>query len=312
VRRDTTELPAAGGGASIAAFLLDGFADYLNLEAGNSRHTVDNYQRDIARLAAYVLLHGAVGPAGVTPEILRTFIYHLKDLGLASSSIRRQISAVRTYYRYLVSEGLVTSDPTTQLETPKGWRRLPEVLSVAEVEELIGAPNPDEKLAWRDRALLETAYATGVRVSELVGLTLNDVWYDDALLRVMGKGSKERLVPVGRRALGAIALYVREVRPILDKGQAKERVFLNARGGPLSRVGAWGIIKRCAARAEIKKRVTPHTLRHTFATHLLEGGADLRAVQEMLGHADLSTTQIYTHVDRDYLRSVHKQFHPRN
>lgn len=311
-KKDLPPEPTPSNGASVAQFLLEGFADYLNLEAGNSPNTVDNYKRDVARLAVFVVMHGATGPAGVTPEILRTFIYHLKDLGLASSSIRRQVSAIRTYYRYLVGEGLVSADPTTQLETPKGWRKLPDVLSVNEIEALLGAPNPDEKLAWRDRALLEAAYATGVRVSELVGLTLNDVWYDDALLRVMGKGSKERLVPVGRRALGAIALYVREVRPILDKGKTKGRVFLNARGGPLSRVGAWGIIKRCATRADIKKRVTPHTLRHTFATHLLEGGADLRAVQEMLGHADLSTTQIYTHVDRDYLRSVHRQFHPRS
>ena len=155
------------------------------------------------------------------------------------------------------------------------------------------------------------AYGTGVRVSELVGLGTADVWFDEALIRVLGKGSKERLVPIGRRALGAAALYGREIRPQLDQGKTNGRFFLNARGQPLSRVGAWGIIKRSAVRAGIKKRVTPHTLRHSFATHLLEGGADLRAVQEMLGHADLSTTQIYTHVDRDYLRSVHKSFHPR-
>jgi integrase/recombinase XerD len=191
------------------------------------------------------------------------------------------------------------------------WRRLPEVLSVSEIEALLGAPTPDEPLGWRDRALLEVAYGTGIRVSELVGLNTADIWFDEALIRVMGKGSKERLVPVGRRALGAAALYGREIRPGLDKGKTGGRFFLNARGQPLSRVGAWGIIKRSAARAGIKKRVTPHTLRHSFATHLLEGGADLRAVQEMLGHADLSTTQIYTHVDRDYLRSVHKSFHPR-
>jgi integrase/recombinase XerD len=202
-------------------------------------------------------------------------------------------------------------DPTSQLETPKGWRRIPTVLAVAEVEALLGAPGPDEPLAWRDRALLEVAYGTGVRVSELVGLTVNDVLFEEGLVRVLGKGSKERLVPIGRRALGAAALYSREVRTRLDRGQAQRRFFLNARGRPLSRVGAWGIIKRCARRAGLTKRVTPHTLRHSFATHLLEGGADLRAVQEMLGHADLSTTQLYTHVDRDYLRSVHQSFHPR-
>ena len=158
----------------------------------------------------------------------------------------------------------------------------------------------------------EVAYGTGARVSELVGLQLSDIWFDDGLVRVMGKGSKERLVPIGRRALGTAAVYYREVRPRLDRGQTEGFFFLNSRGTPLSRVGAWGIIKRCAERAGIKKKVSPHTLRHTFATHVLEGGADLRAVQEMLGHADLSTTQLYTHVDREYLRSVHRRFHPRS
>jgi len=163
----------------------------------------------------------------------------------------------------------------------------------------------------RDRALLEFAYATGARVSEVVGVKLQDLVYEEGLVRVFGKGAKEGVVPIGRRALGAVALYAREVRPSLDRGKGKGVLFLNARGTPLSRVGAWGIIKQAARRAGLTKRVTPHTLRHTFATHLLEGGADLRAVQEMLGHVDLSTTQLYTHVDRDYLRTVHKQFHPR-
>ncbi len=218
---------------------------------------------------------------------------------------------MRTYYRFLVSDGHAQRDPSDRLELPKAWHRLPDVLTRDEVDVLLAAPNPDEPLAWRDRALLEVAYATGVRVSELVGLRVTDIWYDDALVRVLGKGAKERLVPIGRRALGAAALYAREIRPTLDRGRGEKRLFLNARGSALSRVGAWGIIKRCAERAGIQKRVTPHTLRHTFATHLLEGGADLRAVQEMLGHADLATTQIYTHVDREYLRSVHQTYHPR-
>jgi integrase/recombinase XerD len=185
------------------------------------------------------------------------------------------------------------------------------VLTVAEVERLLAAPNTDAPLPIRDRALLEFAYATGARVSEVVGLTPQDILYEDGLARILGKGSKQRIVPVGRRALGAVALYARQIRPALDKGKARGLLFLNARGSPLSRVGAWTIIKRAARQAGIAKRVTPHTLRHTFATHLLEGGADLRAVQEMLGHADLATTQLYTHVDRDYLRSVHRQYHPR-
>lgn len=293
------------------AFFVEGFADYLGLEAGNSRHTVDSYLRDVRRLATHLTAHGVKQPDAVSAANLRTFIYDLKDLGLAPSSIRREISAVRTYYRFLVGEGHVARDPTARLETPKVWRRLPEVLTVAEVEALLGAPTPDEPLGWRDRALLEVAYGTGVRVSELVGLAVGDLWFDEALVRVLGKGGKERLVPIGRRALGAAALYAREIRPGLDRGHAAGRFFLNHRGRPLSRVGAWGIIKQAAARGELKKRVTPHTLRHSFATHLLEGGADLRAVQEMLGHVDLATTQIYTHVDRDHLRKVHKSYHPR-
>ncbi len=293
------------------AFWLEAFSDYLSAEAGNSPNTVQSYLRDVRRLAQYAAARSVAGPAALAVSQLREFVYQLKDLGLAPSSIRRQISALRTYYRFLVGEGHVQRDPSAAIELPKMWRRLPEVLTVAEIEALLGAPTPDEPLGWRDRALLEVAYGTGVRVSELVGLGMTDVWFDEALIRVLGKGSKERLVPVGRRALGAAALYGREIRPALDRGKTKGRFFLNARGQPLSRVGAWGIIKRSAARAGIKKRVTPHTLRHSFATHLLEGGADLRAVQEMLGHADLSTTQIYTHVDRDYLRSVHKSYHPR-
>jgi integrase/recombinase XerD len=293
------------------AFFVEHFQDFLALESGSSPLTVTSYTHDIRRLARYASSHGAAAPDEVSERQLREFVYHLKDLGLAPASIRRQVSSLRTYYRFLIAEGRATVDPSDRLELPKSWRRLPAVLSRDEVEALLGAPSPDEKLAWRDRALLEMGYGTGVRVSELVGLGLTDVWYDDALIRVVGKGAKERLVPVGRRALGATALYAREIRPALDRGHSAGRLYLNARGGALSRVGAWSIIKRCAERAGITKRVSPHTLRHTFATHLLEGGADLRAVQEMLGHADLSTTQIYTHVDREYLKSVHKSYHPR-
>jgi integrase/recombinase XerD len=293
------------------AFRLEGFEDYLGLEAGSSPNTIDAYLRDVRRLAEWAVAHRAGDPGHVTPRQVRDFVYHLKDLGLASSSIRRQISAVRTYYRFVVDEGHARSDPTEGLETPKGWRTLPAVLTVREIEALLAAPSPDEPLAWRDRALMELGYGTGARVSELVGLGIEHIAFDEALVRVFGKGSKERLVPIGRRALGAVAIYLREVRPELDRGQTRGRLVLNARGRPLSRVGAWGVIKKAAARAGIEKRVTPHTLRHSFATHLLEGGADLRAVQEMLGHADLATTQIYTHVDREYLRTVHRKYHPR-
>ena len=293
------------------AFRLEQFRDYLALEAGSSPHTVSNYLRDVRRLVGYAAAKGAHHPEDVTSVQLREFVYALKDLGLAPATIRRQISAVRTYYRFLVGEGRAARDPSERLERPSQWRRLPTVLSVPEVERLLGAPNTDEPLAIRDRAVLEFAYATGARVSELVGLALQDLRYEDGVARISGKGSKQRVVPVGRRALGAVALYVREIRPRFDRGKGGGIVFLNARGTPLSRVGAWSIIKRAARLAGLTKPVTPHTLRHTFATHLLEGGADLRAVQEMLGHADLATTQLYTHVDRDYLRSVHRQYHPR-
>lgn len=293
------------------AFRVEQFRDYLALESGNSAHTVSNYVRDVRRLAVYATAKGAGGPQDVTSGALREFVYALKDLGLAPATIRRQVSALRTYYRFLVGEGHAARDPSERLESPRQWRRLPTVLSVVEIERLLAAPNTDEPLAIRDRALLEFAYATGARVTELVGLGMQDVFYEEGLARIFGKGSKERVVPVGRRALGAVALYAREIRPRFDRGRGRDKVFLNARGTPLSRVGAWGIIRRAARLAGIAKRVTPHTLRHTFATHLLEGGADLRAVQEMLGHADLATTQLYTHVDREYLRTVHKTYHPR-
>ena len=293
------------------AFWLEGFQDYLNLEVGNSAHTVANYARDIRRLAQFAVSNDVQGPEGVEPALLREFIFHLKDLGLAPASIRRQISAVRTYYRYLVGEGHVAADPSAQLEVPKTWRKLPDVLNVEEIERLIAAHHPDNTLGWRDRAFIEVAYATGARVSELTGLDLADVWLEDGLVRVIGKGDKQRLVPLGRSALASAALYINEQRPTLDKGRGEGRFLLNARGKPLTRGGAWEIVKQCSRRAGITKNVTPHTLRHSFATHLLEGGADLRAVQEMLGHADLATTQIYTHVDREYLKSAHKSYHPR-
>jgi integrase/recombinase XerD len=292
-------------------FLLEQFRDYLALERATAANTVAAYRRDLGHLVEFLLGRRVRGPSGVTSTLLRDFVFHLKDIGLSPNSIKRHVSAVRTYFKFLVGEGHVLRDPSERLASPRRWRTLPVVLSVPEVERLLAAPSADDPLHWRDRAMLEFAYATGARVSELVAVEVRHVLFDQGLVRLFGKGSKERIVPVGRRALGAVALYVREVRPNLEKGKGQGRLFLNARGGSLSRVGAWGIIKRCARAAGITKRVTPHTLRHTFATHLLEGGADLRAVQEMLGHADLATTQLYTKVDRDYLRSVHRQFHPR-
>ena len=292
-------------------FLLESFNDFLVLEQGASPRTDEAYGRDLARFATYAVSRGAVGPADVSARLLREYVYHLKDLGLAPASIRRNVSALRTYFKFLLGEGRVTHDPSERLESPKRWRTLPEVLSVAEVDKLLASPTLDDPLVFRDRALLELAYGAGLRVSEWISIGVRDVMFDEGLVRVFGKGSKERLVPIGRRAIGALASYVRELRPRLEHGEGRGALFLNARGQPLTRMGAWKMLQKYVARAGIEKHVSPHTLRHSFATHLLEGGADLRAVQEMLGHADISTTQIYTHVDREYLRTVHRQYHPR-
>jgi integrase/recombinase XerD len=294
------------------AFFVEGFDDFLALEQGASVETSKAYKLDIERFVTYEQVKGAASPSEVGSRALREYIYHLKDLGLAPASIRRNISAVRTYFRFLLGEGHVVRDPSERLETPKRWRSLPEVLGVDEVERLLAAPSLDEPLAFRDRAMLEVAYGAGLRVSEWISLSVRDVRLQDHLVRVFGKGAKERLVPIGRRAIGAIAIYLRELRPALERGEGKGVLFLNARGRPLTRMGAWKILRKYVDQAGITKRVSPHTLRHSFATHLLEGGADLRAVQEMLGHVDISTTQIYTHIDREYLRSVHRQFHPRS
>jgi integrase/recombinase XerD len=293
-------------------FWLESFRDFLALESGLSANTVEAYLRDLRRLGEFATSRGVRDPGRLTRPLLRDFVYLLKDLGLSPASIRRGVSAIRTYYGFLVGEGRVPDNPSDRLESPQRGRVLPETLSVREVEALLGSPKVEEPLAWRDRALLELGYGAGLRVSELCGLGLSDLLLAENLVRVFGKGGKQRLVPIGRKVIGAVSVYLHTMRPELDRGKSRGRVLLNARGQPLSRVGAWGIVKRATERAGITKRVTPHTLRHSFATHLLEGGADLRAVQEMLGHADLSTTQIYTHVDREYLRSVHKQFHPRS
>jgi integrase/recombinase XerD len=292
-------------------FLLERFDEFLTLEQGTSTRTNEAYGRDLARLAAWASARGVSAPEGLGAAHLREFVYHLKDLGLSPASIRRSISAVRTWYRFLLAEGVVQKDPSERLETPKRWRTLPEVLTATEVERLLNAITLDVPLAFRDRAMLELAYGAGLRVSEWIGISMKDVLLDEMVVRVFGKGGKERLVPIGRPAAGAIAVYLRELRPRLEKGKGEGRLFVNARGAPLSRMGAWKILRKYVEAAGIAKAVTPHTLRHSFATHLLEGGADLRAVQEMLGHADISTTQIYTHVDREHLRQVHKQFHPR-
>ena len=295
-------------------FFLERFIDFLGLERGSAARTQEAYARDVTRFVDFALGKGAKAPLDVTAKLLREFVYHLKDLGLSPSSIRRNVSAVRSYFRFLVGDGIVARDPSERLDTPKRWRTLPEVLSVPEIQKLLASPTMDDPLYFRDRAMLELAYGAGLRVSEWIGIGVRDVVLDESLVRVFGKGSRERLVPIGRSAIGALAIYVRELRPRLVAGAARgvgTTLFVNARGQQLSRMGAWKILRKYVKRSGITKRVYPHTLRHSFATHLLEGGADLRAVQEMLGHADISTTQIYTHVDREYLRQVHRRYHPR-
>jgi len=293
------------------SFLIARFSDYVTLEQGLSPRTIEAYQRDLVRFAEFAESKGMAAPVDITAKVMREYVYHLKDLGLSPASIRRNVSAIRTYFRFLTGDGIVVRDPSERLETPKKWRSLPEVLTVDEVQKLLSAPTLDDNLVFRDRALLELAYGAGLRVSEWITLGLRDLMLEDGLVRVFGKGSKERLVPIGRSAIAALAVYLREQRPRLEKGEGKGILFLNARGKPLTRMGAWKILRGYVDRAGITKHVSPHTLRHSFATHLLEGGADLRAVQEMLGHVDIATTQIYTHVDREYLRQVHKSYHPR-
>jgi integrase/recombinase XerD len=292
-------------------FAIQSFHDHLAFERGVSPRTLDAYRRDVQRLVEFLEQRGIRRIGDASTQDVREFVYYLKDVGLQPSSIRRILSAVRTYFGFLLGEGIVVTDPTDRVEIPRVWRRLPGVLSVEEIRMLLESPDPAERLFWRDKAMLEFAYASGVRVSELTALKVRDVDLQEGLAAVVGKGSKERLVPVGRSALRALDVYLREIRPGLARGDTEGTVFLNLRGRPLSRMGVWTILRKHVQRAGIRKRVTPHTLRHSFATHLLEGGADLAAVQEMLGHADIATTQIYTHVEREYLRDVHRRFHPR-
>lgn len=292
-------------------FYLEEFRDWLGIERGLSPRTQDAYARDLDKLIDFVQARSIASVQDVGPRELREFVYHLKDRGLQATSIRRCISAVRTYFAFLVGDELVDVDPSETIELPRTWRRLPDVLSRAEIEQILNAPDANDRLYWRDKAMLEFTYASGVRVSELISVTTRDLSLDEGFAAVYGKGAKERLVPVGKAALRALDVYLRELRPQLARTGHRNAIFLNARGLPLSRMGVWKILRKHVRAAGIRKRVKPHTLRHSFATHLLEGGADLAAVQEMLGHADISTTQIYTHVDREYLRVEYRKFHPR-
>jgi len=293
------------------AFRMEQFHDYLTFERGLSERTVSAYRRDLDRWMSFVTASGVREPGAVTAGVLRAWVFDLKDAGLAATSIRRAQSAVRTYFGFLLAEGTITADPTDRLDTPRVDRKLPEFLSRDETARLLDAPDESKAVYWRDRAILEFLYATGVRVSELAELPISSLDLDEGFAVVFGKGAKERFVPIGVPAQTALRRYLLDVRPVLDRGQGAGRVFLNARGRPIRRESVWAIVRDAARRAGISKTVSPHTLRHTFATHLVEGGADLAAVQELLGHADISTTQIYTHLDRVYLREVHRKYHPR-
>jgi integrase/recombinase XerD len=234
-----------------------------------------------------------------------------KERGLSPNSISRNLAAIKVFFRFLAANRFVRSDITDVLESPRIWRHLPDVLTIAEVERLLNSPRTGTYYGRRDKALLEVMYASGLRVSEAANLRTSDVNLEVGYVRCMGKGSKERIVPLGREARKAIDAYLKLARPRLSPEGASDALFITRLGKPFTRVGIWKIIKQCTRRAKIKKEVTPHSLRHSFATHLLSRGADLRVVQEMLGHADIATTQIYTHVDSDRLKSVHKKFHPR-
>ena len=293
-------------------FRAEQYAEHLNFERGLSPLTVSAYGRELERFITFAAERGRRDPSSVGGDDVRDYVFHLGDVGLGSSSVRRAQSALRTYFGFLLEEGVLESDPTEGLQSPRVARPLPDVLDAAAVAALLEAPRLDSSVYWRDRAILEFLYATGVRVSELVGLLLTTLDLEEGLCTVFGKGSKERMVPLGRPACEALSRYLREVRPALEKGKGGGYVFLNQRGRSLSRTAVWKIVKAAARLAGLEGRVSPHMLRHTFATHLLEGGADLVAVQELLGHADISTTQIYTHLDLQYLRDIHRKYHPRS
>ena len=293
-------------------FHVEPFVDFLALERGLRPRTLGAYRSDIGRFVAYLDQLGVSAPAEAGLGILHDYTTHLRDRGLATTTIRRAHSALRAYFGFLVTEGIVEEDPTGRMDRPPATKKLPEFLSQDEAACVVEAVDPDSPVYWRDRAVLELLYATGMRVSELTGLSLGDLDGEDGSCLVFGKGGKERLVPVGTLALEVVGRYLAAVRLRLDRGKGKGTVFLNQRGTPLSRMSVWTIVSRAAKRAGIERRISPHTLRHSCATHLLEGGADLAAVQELLGHADISTTQIYTHLDREYLRATHRRFHPRS
>ncbi|MDR6867360.1 integrase/recombinase XerD [Microbacterium resistens] len=292
---------------------LDAYLRHVTIERGLAAHTLAAYRRDLAAYVTWLTADGIADTDAIGPDAVGRFIADRAGAvpPPAATSLARLQSSVRGWHRFLAREGIATEDPTSRLRPPKLGRRLPKALTIDQVERLLAAPSAEEPLGIRDRALLELLYATGARVSEATALDVDDLAHGD-VLRLRGKGSKERIVPVGSYARTAVDAYLTRVRPTLAaRGKASARLFLGARGAPLSRQSAWLIIRSAAERAHLDVEISPHTLRHSFATHLMQGGADVRVVQELLGHASVATTQIYTHVSADALRDVYVTAHPR-
>jgi integrase/recombinase XerD len=288
------------------------YLNYLRLERGLAANTLTSYQQDLSQYLEWLSGESCPNPRQATTDLVSRYLQSLNRSGLAPRSTARHLSALRGFHRFLVAEGLTGSDPTELVDGPKKSRSLPEVLTIPEIDALLRQPDVSKPAGIRDRAVLETMYASGLRVSELLQLKQSDYLEDEEILRVFGKGSKERIVPIGRSARDWIEKYRAAARiHYAKKGTTKDVLFLSQRGMPLSRTWLWKMVKTNCRSARIDKPVHPHTIRHSFATHLLEGGADLRVVQELLGHVDISTTEIYTHIDREYLKEVHRTFHPR-
>ncbi len=288
--------------------LLTRFLDYLAVEKGLAENTLRSYERDLRKYLEFMKGRDA---DRITPSDVAAFLARLSAEGMAPPSAARNLAAVRGLHKYLLIDGLAKRDPTVNLETPRGWKRLPKTLNSADVEALLRQPDPATPLGLRDRAMLELLYATGLRVSELVGLKLQDINLERGFLIVLGKGAKERAVPMGDAAVASLRKYLDAARPSLLNGEDSEHLFISSRRRSITRQMFWERIKLHARAAGVRQDISPHTLRHSFATHLLDNGADLRAVQAMLGHSDISTTQIYTHVSRERLKRIHEKHHPR-
>ncbi len=291
--------------------LIEEFLGYLSVERGLSKNTLVSYRQDLARFSEYLKSRRIASIERVTRQMISSFMMTEKDRGLSANSVSRELACLRSFFKFLVREHKVKENVTSVIESPKLWKKLPSTLNLDEVEALLMAPDVRDLMGMRDRATLELMYATGMRVSELINLKMDDLNMDVRFVKCLGKGSKERIVPFGKKAKESIARYLDKGRKRFLKKKVSNFLFLTRLGKPMSRQTFWKTIKKYAKEARIKKDIMPHSLRHSFATHILERGADLRVVQELLGHSDISTTQIYTHISKDRLKSIHKKFHPR-